>query len=64
MCTLNQDDICLGCGRLIDEIIGWSSSTTVEKKLVLNRSKERIQMLDKRLPDLIITRELLQKETK
>ncbi|MBQ0788997.1 MAG: DUF1289 domain-containing protein [Cycloclasticus sp.] len=64
MCTLNQHDICLGCGRLINEITGWSSSTAAEKNLILKHSNERINLLNKQRPDLITTRERLQKETK
>jgi|TARA_R110002095_G_scaffold19883_1_gene22316 predicted Fe-S protein YdhL (DUF1289 family) len=64
MCTLNQHDVCLGCGRLINEITGWSSGTTAEKALILKCSKKRIQLLNEQLPELIITRERLQKEAK
>ncbi|WP_448547341.1 DUF1289 domain-containing protein [Thalassotalea fusca] len=34
-CCLNEDDICLGCFRHIDEIVAWQSLTNEGKQAVL-----------------------------
>lgn len=40
-CCLNSKDICLGCFRHIDEIVGWRS-LSIEKKLkVLSDCQKR-----------------------
>ncbi|MBU5841698.1 DUF1289 domain-containing protein, partial [Vibrio cholerae] len=30
-CCLDDKDICIGCGRTLDEICCWSSATNSEK---------------------------------
>jgi len=40
-CCLNQQDICLGCFRHLDEIIGWRSFSVEKKQLVLANSVKR-----------------------
>lgn len=34
-CTLDTQRTCLGCGRSIDEIIGWTSMTPAERSAVM-----------------------------
>ncbi|ELB2122224.1 DUF1289 domain-containing protein [Vibrio parahaemolyticus] len=34
-CCLDDNDICLGCFRTLDEMLHWSSSTIHEKKQIL-----------------------------
>ena len=41
ICSLNDDDICVGCGRTIDEIVGWASLTPVAKAAVNDKATER-----------------------
>ncbi len=41
-CCLNQADICLGCGRHVDEITGWHQATDAEKQQILQRAAERL----------------------
>ncbi|WP_286233839.1 DUF1289 domain-containing protein [Thalassotalea sediminis] len=36
-CCLNDVDICLGCGRHVDEIVSWSKYTNEQKYQVLDR---------------------------
>lgn len=31
-CCLDEQDICLGCNRTIEEIINWGNSTEDEKR--------------------------------
>lgn len=47
-CCLDDDDVCLGCGRSIQEIIGWNTALAVERLDIIARSKLRIQ--DRRDP--------------
>ncbi|MEM0910366.1 MAG: DUF1289 domain-containing protein [Pseudomonadota bacterium] len=44
ICSLNENDICLGCYRTLDEIISWSASSIDEKNLILyNCQKRRVE---------------------
>lgn len=40
-CCLNDDDICMGCFRTLDEIKAWLSLTDREKFEVLRKCQER-----------------------
>lgn len=40
-CCLDQNDICLGCFRSVQEIMGWSQATDIEKQRILTHTKER-----------------------
>ncbi|TQQ12225.1 DUF1289 domain-containing protein [Vibrio cholerae] len=42
-CCLDDKDICIGCGRTIDEICRWSSVTNSEKQEILINSLARVQ---------------------
>jgi len=41
MCTLDDDDICIGCGRSLEEIKQWNAYTPFERteKLVICRQR-------------------------
>ena len=41
-CCLDDKDICLGCGRSVEEISRWGDAEDVEKSEILNISKKRI----------------------
>lgn len=42
-CCLDQDDICLGCYRHLDEIIAWHSSTNEQKLMIkINCDQRRL----------------------
>lgn len=41
-CCLDDDDICMGCGRSIQEIIGWNTASSLEKLDIIARSKRRV----------------------
>jgi len=41
ICALNEDDICTGCQRSIDEIRRWSRMDNPERRQVLLRCHER-----------------------
>jgi len=40
-CCLNEDDICLGCYRSLEEIKRWSVSVDVRKLEILRLAKAR-----------------------
>lgn len=44
-CCLDEADVCLGCGRHIDEILRWRQSTPTERERILldaaRRQEER-----------------------
>lgn len=41
VCTLDAQGICLGCGRNLDEIAGWSGMAADERRAVCSRAAER-----------------------
>ncbi|MCL9780848.1 DUF1289 domain-containing protein [Vibrio sp. S4M6] len=47
-CCLNEEDVCLGCYRALEEILAWSSSTLEEKKAIILRCRQRRSALDNR----------------
>ncbi|MDA0119702.1 MULTISPECIES: DUF1289 domain-containing protein [Vibrio] len=40
-CCLDDDDICVGCFRTLDEILQWRSCTDEEKQAILIRCEQR-----------------------
>jgi len=46
-CCLDENDVCLGCGRLLDEILRWRSMTDEEREqiqvLARNRRMQRMR---------------------
>jgi predicted Fe-S protein YdhL (DUF1289 family) len=42
ICTLDADNICVGCGRSRAEIAGWSQMSDGERRRVATRAKERL----------------------
>lgn len=51
VCTLDWDDICLGCFRSMDEICAWYSMTDDEKRAVLRKAEERSTQPRPRRPE-------------
>ncbi|MCK5872829.1 MAG: DUF1289 domain-containing protein [Methylococcales bacterium] len=50
-CCLNNDDVCLGCFRTIDEIKQWAHTNTSiqEKQHILTNAEERKNNHDRML---------------
>ncbi|EGR1037994.1 DUF1289 domain-containing protein [Vibrio cholerae] len=42
-CCLDDKDLCIGCGRTLDEICCWSSATNSEKQELLINSLARVR---------------------
>ncbi|MFM2479485.1 DUF1289 domain-containing protein [Celerinatantimonas sp. MCCC 1A17872] len=40
-CTLNNDDICMGCFRHLDEITGWHKASEEQQQAILKRCSKR-----------------------
>ncbi|PNH98954.1 DUF1289 domain-containing protein [Vibrio diazotrophicus] len=40
-CCLDEQDICVGCFRTIEEIIHWSAASDAEKTQIIERCKQR-----------------------
>ena len=47
VCSLNEEDVCIGCWRHVEEISNWRELTDVQKREVLVRAQQRAL----RLPD-------------
>ena len=45
VCSLDSKDICLGCGRHIDEIVSWSNSAPEVKLRVVAAARERLAQM-------------------
>ena len=41
VCTLNEDDVCIGCYRTLEEIGGWGDADTEERLAILDRADDR-----------------------
>ena len=41
LCCLDEDDVCMGCLRHINEITGWHSMSDKEKRKLLGVLKQR-----------------------
>lgn len=40
-CCLDKQDVCVGCGRTVEEIIRWGDADDKEKFEILTASKKR-----------------------
>jgi uncharacterized protein len=41
-CCLDEDNVCMGCGRSLQEIVEWGTASDAEKTAILARSGERL----------------------
>ncbi|MGR8941543.1 MAG: DUF1289 domain-containing protein [Gammaproteobacteria bacterium] len=41
ICRLEQNRLCVGCFRTIDEITGWAQSDTATRTAILLKSEQR-----------------------
>jgi len=46
-CCLDQQDVCMGCGRTLDEIIRWGGAEDAERAGILERAKKRVSSMAK-----------------
>ena len=43
--TLNEQDVCVGCGRTLADITGWTTMTDDEQRACVERARSRVQQL-------------------
>jgi predicted Fe-S protein YdhL (DUF1289 family) len=48
-CCLDEQNVCMGCGRALDEIVAWGTSSDRDKAAILERSRERTRRRAERL---------------
>jgi predicted Fe-S protein YdhL (DUF1289 family) len=41
-CCLDDDDVCIGCGRALAEIVAWGTAGDAERRAILERSRARV----------------------
>jgi uncharacterized protein len=41
VCTLDAQNVCVGCGRTIDEIAGWAGMSVEQQLAVCERAAQR-----------------------
>lgn len=41
VCVLDARNICVGCGRTIDEITQWSRLTEEQRRLIVDQAQQR-----------------------
>jgi predicted Fe-S protein YdhL (DUF1289 family) len=42
-CCLDDDNVCMGCGRKLDEIVAWGTASDADKAAILERSRGRLR---------------------
>jgi hypothetical protein len=47
-CTLDQDDICVGCFRSIDEICAWGGAGEEQRRDILQQAASRREIKTRR----------------
>jgi len=50
MCTLNQDEICIGCGRRLEDIMAWTSYSNVQREQITKQASALKNKINKILP--------------
>ncbi len=47
-CCLNDDDICIGCGRSYQEILDWHLADSAARELILKQAFIRLEAMERR----------------
>ena len=42
-CTLDPNDVCVGCGRTLDEILEWSEASPPRKRTIRDAAELRLR---------------------
>jgi predicted Fe-S protein YdhL (DUF1289 family) len=50
-CCLDERNVCIGCGRSLEEIIRWGTATDEEKREILENSRRRASERRQRFAD-------------
>ena len=46
-CTLNDQDICLGCGRTLTDITSWTKMSEADKAACVARGRDSLKHLNR-----------------
>jgi len=41
ICSLDENDVCIGCHRSADEIVGWGKMDSIQRRETLAKSEQR-----------------------
>jgi predicted Fe-S protein YdhL (DUF1289 family) len=50
MCTLNQTDECVGCGRTLEDIMGWTKMSEPQRAACVARARQTLVRLGRVVP--------------
>jgi predicted Fe-S protein YdhL (DUF1289 family) len=50
ICTLGPGDVCVGCGRHIDEIAAWGSAPGEVKRRIVEAAEKRLAQMQAQAP--------------
>lgn len=42
ICELNEDDVCLGCGRTLNDIAEWSGANNERRRVIVAAARHRL----------------------
>ena len=45
ICTLDRDEVCIGCGRHIDEVVAWGTAPDELKRRILEAAERRLAQM-------------------
>jgi uncharacterized protein len=48
ICTLDDRNVCVGCGRHIDEIAAWGAAAADTKLLIVAAARERLEQMHRK----------------
>lgn len=49
-CCLDDDEVCLGCGRALPEILRWNEAGEDERRTILESARKRREARQARFP--------------
>ena len=47
-CCLDEHNVCMGCGRTLQEIVAWGTAADADKAAILARCRERLRVRERR----------------
>ncbi|WP_366504366.1 DUF1289 domain-containing protein [Polycyclovorans algicola] len=45
-CELTKNQVCLGCGRHLDEIVGWQMASTDQRRIWCADARQRLSIIE------------------
>lgn len=52
-CCLDDEDVCCGCGRALQEILDWQASNPEQRRQILQRAGQRLAERRQRYPGFL-----------